>query len=98
MISHALLGADIKRVEPNYPSIARSARADGEVEVRILVDRKGNVVRACAVSGHVLLRPAAEEAASQWKFKSNFGFSKKSKFKQKYIQTSLFFTFRLAPP
>ena len=91
VISHALLNAATKKVEAKYPTIARQVKAEGTVEVRIVVDRNGNVVDACVVEGHPLLGPAAKQAALQWKFKKNFGFT----YRQKgYIQTSIFFTFR----
>jgi TonB family protein len=80
-----------KKVEAKYPIIAKQAKAQGTVEVRIIVDRVGNVVDACVIEGHPLLGPAAKEAALQWKFKKNFGFTHKQK---GYIQTSIFFTFR----
>ena len=95
VISHALLGTAIKKVVPEYPPIARAAHVKGEVQVKILVDRKGNVVESCVAHGHPLLRDAAEKAALEWKFKRNFGFSSKSKFKQQYIQSWLVFNFRV---
>jgi outer membrane biosynthesis protein TonB len=96
VISHAPLGGAVKKVEPEYPAVARAARSGGQVQVKTLVDLKGNVVRACAAHGHPLLRHAAEKAALEWKFKRNFGFSSKSKFKRKYLQSWIVFTFRLA--
>ena len=92
VVSHALLSAATKKVEAKYPTIAKQAKVEGTVEVRIVVDRIGNVVDACVIEGHPLLGPAANEAALQWKFKKNFGFTHKQK---GYIQTSIFFTFRL---
>ncbi|MEQ1642882.1 MAG: energy transducer TonB, partial [Pyrinomonadaceae bacterium] len=53
---------------PTYPAAARAVRAEGIVSVRVMVDEKGNVVSASAVSGHPLLRSAAEEAARQATF------------------------------
>jgi protein TonB len=58
----------INLVTPNYPSAAKAVRASGTVNVSIIVDEKGNVISASAVSGHPLLRGAAEEAAKQSKF------------------------------
>lgn len=48
---------------PSYPAIARTAGASGLVRVQVLVDERGNVISANAVSGHPLLRGAAEAAA-----------------------------------
>ena len=97
VISHAPLGGPIKKVAPEYPRVAKAARAQGEVQVKILVDLKGNVVRACAAHGHPLLRVAAEEAALEWKFKPNFGFSIKPKFKskRKHLESWIVFNFRM---
>jgi TonB family protein len=96
VISHPLYHAVAKKVGAEYPQVAQGARAEGTVEVRILVDKKGRVAEACAMSGHLLLREAARKAALGWAFAPNFGFSKGSKFKQHYIQASLNFHFRLA--
>ncbi|MBC7932241.1 MAG: TonB family protein, partial [Rubrivivax sp.] len=54
---------------PEYPAIARAARAQGSVGVKVLVDEEGNVVGAEAVSGHPLLRSAAVAAARAAKFR-----------------------------
>ena len=94
IVSHALVKAAVKKVEPIYPVTARNARAQGVVEVRILVDNKGNVKRACAIAGSALLRPSAEVAAREWKFRKNFGYQRKQ---YGYIQASLFFTFKSTP-
>src|SRR5436305_182589 len=71
ILSHPLVDAAIKTIEPEYPLTAKRANIQGKVEVRILVDRNGNVVEACVVEGHPLLRLAAKSAALQWKFKKN---------------------------
>ena len=53
--------------KPEYPEIARAAKASGTVTVEVLVDEDGNVVEAKAVSGHPLLQAAAVTAARQAK-------------------------------
>ena len=55
-------------VKPAYPPDAREAGASGQVEVRIVIDETGNVIWAKTISGHPLLRRAAEDAAWQTKF------------------------------
>lgn len=55
--------------KPPYPAAARAVRAAGAVNVQVLIDENGNVVSASAVSGHPLLRQAAEQAARSAKFK-----------------------------
>lgn len=63
-----LNGRALKKPEPDYPSIAKAARASGVVSVLITVDEKGDVTSAEAVAGHPLLRKAGEEAARRAKF------------------------------
>src|SRR5688500_7417267 len=77
----ALVDAAIKKVEPGYPATGPKVRVQGDVTVKILVDRKGNVSGACAIDGHPLLRPSAVYAAVQWKFKPN----------RRYVQSFIVF-------
>ena len=89
VLSHPLMGAAIKKVEPAWPPMGHGT---GRVRVKILVDRKGNVTKACVVEGHPLLRASAWKAALEWKFKPNFGLGAKQK--RKYIQSDIVFAFR----
>ncbi|MGB7068651.1 MAG: energy transducer TonB [Pyrinomonadaceae bacterium] len=90
---HTLYEVAVKKVNPEYPATARSVRASGKVVVRILVNKKGDVVEACVVEGHPLLRAASVKAAKQWKFKKNFG-SLHYKLKQRFAETDLTFNFQ----
>ncbi len=63
-----LNGKAIDLPKPSYPAAAKAVKAAGMVTVQATVDENGNVVSANAVSGHPLLRQAAEEAAHQAKF------------------------------
>lgn len=54
--------------KPRYPSTALAIRAEGKVSVRVLINERGRVVSASAMSGHPLLRNAAEAAARQAEF------------------------------
>jgi TonB family protein len=63
-----LNGKATRLVQPPYPPAAKAVRASGTVNVQISIDPAGNVVSASAVSGHPLLRQAAENAARQSKF------------------------------
>jgi hypothetical protein len=49
------------------------------------------------LTGHPLLREPAKKAALGWKFKENFGLSKKSKLvkRHKYIESEIDFIFNL---
>lgn len=55
-------------VKPEYPKSARYVKASGAVVVQVLIDEKGNVTTAEAVSGHPLLRSASVKAALDSKF------------------------------
>jgi TonB family protein len=61
-------GKASRLVTPPYPPAARAVRASGAVNVQVSIDVNGNVTSANAVSGHPLLRQAAEQAARQSKF------------------------------
>ena len=63
-----LNGKAVRLVQPQYPPIARSAHASGQVNVQITIDENGNVISAHAVSGHPLLQAAAVGAARASKF------------------------------
>lgn len=54
--------------KPGYPPLAKQVGAHGTVIVQVLVDEKGNVVTAKAISGHPLLQPSAVAAARGAKF------------------------------
>jgi protein TonB len=54
--------------KPPYPAAAKAVRASGAVSVQVLIDESGRVVSANAVSGHPMLRNAAEGAARNARF------------------------------
>jgi len=54
---------------PAYPSVARSARVTGAVNVQVVISKSGSVLSARAVSGHPLLRSAAVNAARRARFR-----------------------------
>jgi TonB family protein len=53
---------------PQYPPIAKAARAQGTVTVKIIVNEEGTVMAAQAESGHPLLQAAAVKAAREARF------------------------------
>lgn len=63
-----LNGKAISLPAPEYPALAKQAKASGAVAVRVVIDENGGVVSAQAVSGHPLLQAAAVAAARQAKF------------------------------
>jgi TonB family protein len=54
--------------KPEYSAAARQVNAQGKVDVQVTIDESGRVISAHAVSGHPLLRPAAENAAHRARF------------------------------
>jgi protein TonB len=59
----------IKRVQPTYPPLARSARVQGVVEFTAVISKEGNIENLQLVRGHPLLVNAAKEAVLQWKYR-----------------------------
>jgi TonB family protein len=63
-----LNGMAISLPKPAYPPEARAARASGEVKVRVFIDERGRVLRACATSGPPQLWRESERAAFRARF------------------------------
>jgi TonB family protein len=61
-------GRALELPKPEYPMIARAARATGTVEVKVLIGFDGNVIAAASISGHPLLQAAAVSAARDARF------------------------------
>jgi TonB family protein len=57
-----------KIVEAIYPEEAKKEGIKDHVVVEVMIDKKGKVLSARALYGHLLLREAALEAARQWEF------------------------------
>ncbi|MEJ7622755.1 MAG: energy transducer TonB [Pyrinomonadaceae bacterium] len=58
--------------KPPYTEVMRSVGAQGKVDVQVLIDEKGRVVSARALSGHIMLRGPAEQAARNAKFSPTY--------------------------
>jgi TonB family protein len=63
-----LLNSVLFKGDPIYPPLAKAARVEGDVGVKVLIDSQGRVTSARSVYGHPLLREPAEKAALQWTF------------------------------
>jgi TonB family protein len=61
-------GVLVKKVAPVYPPLARQARIQGIVILKVLINKSGDVFDVQLVSGHPMLAPAAMEAVKQWKY------------------------------
>lgn len=68
------VGGDVKparlvsKVDPAYPSIAKSQHVSGEVVVDALIDATGHVTTMKVISGPTLLQQAAKDALHQWRY------------------------------
>lgn len=60
-----------KKVQPEYPPIAKAAGADGPVAIQVALSETGELLDAVVLIGHPLLREAALAAARQWRFKGH---------------------------
>ncbi len=79
------------RVAPMYPPLARQARIQGSVLLRIVIDQEGKVRDTQVVSGHPMLAPAAVDAVKKWRYLPYESDGKKVE-----IQTDVQVIFRLA--
>jgi periplasmic protein TonB len=68
-VSQGLL---IKKVQPPYPPLARSARIQGQVVLQAEIAKDGTIQNLRLISGHPMLAPAAIEAVKQWRYKPYF--------------------------
>ena len=65
---NVMAGRLMKRVPPVYPPLARQARIQGTVILKVRISKSGDVANIQLVSGHPMLAPAAIEAVKQWKY------------------------------
>lgn len=62
-------GLLIRKVQPNYPPLARQARIQGSVLLQAEISKDGTIENLRLISGHPMLAPAAIEAVKQWRYK-----------------------------
>jgi TonB family protein len=62
-------GLLLKKIQPEYPSLARQARIQGTVLLQAQISKDGKVENLQLISGHPMLAPAAIEAVMQWIYK-----------------------------
>jgi outer membrane biosynthesis protein TonB len=53
----------LKLVQPDYPKVARAVLVRGDVEISVVINENGCVIKADARRGHPLLTPASLRAA-----------------------------------
>ncbi len=61
-------GRIIRKVVPNYPEIARTARVQGIVHLTAVIDEDGTIADVQVISGHPLLVGAAVDAVKRWRY------------------------------
>lgn len=59
----------IRRVEPQYPALAKQTKTEGTVRIHAIISRDGRITSLDILSGHPLLVQAALEAVSQWRYR-----------------------------
>src|ERR1700686_2925056 len=62
-------GLLIRKVQPNYPPLARQARIQGSVLLQAEISKDGTIQNLQLVSGHPMLVQSALDAVKQWKYK-----------------------------
>jgi len=59
----------IRRVQPAYPPLARSARIQGQVVLAAVISKEGMIENLRVLEGHPMLIRAALDAVSQWSYR-----------------------------
>jgi periplasmic protein TonB len=62
-------GMLIQRTPPIYPTIAKTARVSGTVELEATISKTGTIKDLRVVSGPTMLRQAAADAVRTWRYK-----------------------------
>jgi len=65
-------GLLLRKVQPNYPPLAKQARIQGSVVLQAVIGKDGTIQNLRAVSGHPMLIQSAIDAVRQWKYKPYF--------------------------
>ena len=59
----------LRRVEPVYPPLAKTARIQGQVVLHAVISKSGSIENLQVMSGHPMLVQSALDAVRQWKYK-----------------------------
>jgi periplasmic protein TonB len=62
-------GLLIEKIEPKYPPLALQAHIQGQVLLRAIISKEGEIKELYLVSGHPILAPTAIEAVKQWRYR-----------------------------
>ena len=58
----------VKKIEPEYPAMARQVRMSGTVQLDVTIDAGGTVEKTQVISGNALLSGSAISAVKRWRF------------------------------
>jgi TonB family protein len=86
-------GQLIRRIDPEYPTIARDQRQEGTVRLNVSIGPDGAVRAIAVLGGPRLLLDAAERAVRQWRYTPTLLDGKPVQF-----QREVDLTFHLATP
>jgi len=67
--SKMLEGSLIRKVQPSYPPLAKTARIQGPVVLFAVISRSGTIDNLRVLSGHPMLVEAAIAAVKQWQYR-----------------------------
>jgi periplasmic protein TonB len=67
--SSMLEGSLIRKVQPVYPPLARTARIQGPVVLFAVISKSGTIDNLRVLSGHPMLVTAAIDAVKQWQYR-----------------------------
>jgi len=59
----------IRKVQPTYPPLAKTARIQGSVILNAVISKGGNIENLRVMSGHPMLVQSALDAVKQWKYR-----------------------------
>lgn len=68
-MSRMMEGNLILRIQPDYPSLARQVRVQGQVVLRAIISREGTIENLQVLSGHPMLVRAAVDAVRRWRYR-----------------------------
>jgi len=69
LVSQMNPGDLIRKVQPAYPALARSARIQGTVVLQAVIGKQGTIEDLRVLTGHPMLAPAAIDAVRQWRYR-----------------------------
>jgi periplasmic protein TonB len=68
-VSAMMDGYLTRRVQPDYPILAKQAGIHGEVQIAAVISKRGTIENLQVLSGHPMLIPAALNAVRQWRYR-----------------------------